>query len=207
MILAGWLLLLAALAGLPGCRQEEPARPQQKPQPINAFSMYLNGRYWEPSGIGADPCQRTFNGAWSAITTADDQRIPYYTVVACRDGRSRTSAESENALRIQIMDVQKAGRYPISGAYQGYYTSHAVLSMNAPDGTRKRYVNRAGSDAFVVEVTEFFAPLTELPVNGIRGTFHGTLYNEADPLDSLTISRGAFTLKKVNWYNFDQCAP
>jgi hypothetical protein len=207
MIRTGWLLLLAGLAGLPGCRQEEPARPQQKSQPVNAFSMYLNGRYWEPSGIGADPCQRTFNGAWSAITTADDQRIPYYTVVAYRDRRSLTSAESENALRIQIMDVQKVGRYPISGAYQGDFTSHAVLNINAPDGTRKRYVNRAGSDAFVVEVTELFAPLTELPVNGIQGTFYGTLYNEADALDSLTISRGAFTLKKVNWYNFDQCAP
>ncbi len=60
MIVAGWLLLLAGLVGLPDCRSEQPARPQQKPQPINAFSMYLNGRYWEPSGIGADPCQRPY---------------------------------------------------------------------------------------------------------------------------------------------------
>jgi hypothetical protein len=44
-------------------------------------------------------------------------------------------------------------------------------------------------------------------INGIRGSFTGILYNEVDPRDSVTITRGAFVLKKVNWYNFDQCAP
>ncbi len=62
--------------------------------------MYLNGRYWEPSGIGTDPCQRAFNGAWSAITR-NGQQQPYYTVVAYRDRTSVTSWQSENALEFQ----------------------------------------------------------------------------------------------------------
>ncbi len=205
-ILAGGLLLLGGLVVLPGCRNEEAAKPQPKPQPVNAFSMYLNGRYWEPSPVGNDPCGRTFNGAWSAVGRKDEQ-IPYYTVVAYRDPRSLTSAQSENALRIQIMDVQKPGRYPIADPYGENFTSHAVLGVNAPDGTYKRYVNKAGSDAFVVEISELLDPLTDMPVKGIKGTFSGTLYNAANPQDSVVITRGAFTLKKINWYNFDQCAP
>ncbi len=205
IILAGWLLLLGGLVGLPGCRPEEPARPQQKPQPINAFSMYLDGRYWEPSGIGADPCQRTFNGAWSAITR-NGQQQSYYTVVAYRDRASVTSWQSENALEFQIAGVEKAGQYPVTGSYREEFTSYAVFNVNSPGSAPKRYVNKSRGSHFVVTVSEILTPVQGGVVQGIEGSFAGTLYNEADPQDSLTISRGAFTLKKVNWYNFDQCA-
>ncbi len=53
-------------------------------------------------------------------------------------------------------------------------------------------------------MSEVLAPVQGGVVQGIKGSFAGTLYNEANPMDSLIISRGAFTLKKVNWYNFDQ---
>jgi hypothetical protein len=206
-IFAGWLLLLGGVVLLPGCRTEETAKPQQKPQPVNAFSMYLNGRYWEPSGVGNDPCQRTFNGAWSAVTNANHDRTPYYTVWASRDRGGVTSWGSENALEFQVMGLDKAGRYPVTGSYRQEFTSYAVFNLNSPGSAPKRYVNRAEDASFVVTVREVLEPLPGGVINGIRGSFTGTLYNEVDPRDSVTITRGAFVLKKVNWYNFDQCAP
>ena len=140
-ILTGWLLLLGGLVLLPGCQPEEGVKPQQKPQPINAFSMYLNGKYWVPSGVGDDECQRTFNGAWSAVTKSGEQ-IPYYTVVAYRDQASITSWQSENALEFQIMGVAKVGQYPVTGSYREEFTSYAVFNLNSPGSTPKRYVNK-----------------------------------------------------------------
>jgi hypothetical protein len=201
-ILASWLLVL-----LPGCRTEETAKPPQKPQLVNAFSMYLNGRYWEPSGVGKDPCQRTFSGAWSAVTNTQNIRTPYYTVWASRDRGGVTTWQSENALEFQVMGLDKAGRYPVTGSYREAFTSYAVFNLNSPGSAPKRYVNRAEGDSFVVTVREILEPVRGGVINGIRGSFAGTLYNEADPRDSVTIDQGDFTLKKVNWYNFNQCAP
>ena len=59
----------------------------------------------------------------------------------------------------------------------------------------------------MVNVSEVLEPVYGGVLHGIKGSFAGTLYNEANPMDSLIISRGTFTLKKVNWYNFNQCAP
>jgi hypothetical protein len=105
------------------------------------------------------------------------------------------------------MGLDKAGRYPVTGSYRGEFTSYAVFNLNSPGSAPKRYVNRAEGDSFVVTVREILEPVRGGVINGIRGSFAGTLYNEADPRDSVTIDQGDFTLKKVNWYNFNQCAP
>ncbi len=202
----GLLILLLA------CGTED-VKKEQKPQSVNAFRMLLNGAPWEPSRIGQDECMRTFGGAWSSATDNTGKR-PYYTVWAYQDPRWESEDsedgdvpeyESDNIFLFQVMDVWEPGRYSITGSYKDHISSYARFHVQKPGGTSKLYVNKANSSSFVVEISEICAPLSELPVNGIKGSFYGTLYNEANPQDSLTIRRGEFTLKKINWYNFNQC--
>ncbi len=198
-----YLLIICLMQGLSGCQKEE--LPEEKNAlPLNSFTMRLNGQAWEPSQIGEDACMRTFNGAWSAVGKNGIQK-PYYTIAAYRDPKATGDFKSENAFKLQITDVKKPGTYYLTGSYQQDFESYALFIVNKPDGTSVRYINKLNRPSFTVEVSDLI-PLPESVINGIAGTFYGTLYNENNSLDSLTFSRGSFVLKKVNWYNFNQCA-
>ncbi|MBC7923228.1 MAG: DUF5025 domain-containing protein [Ferruginibacter sp.] len=193
----GLLILLLS------CQKKEIAK-EQKPQPLNSFSMQLNGQAWQPSTVEQDQCMRTFKGAWSSVTEKGEEK-PYYTIWAYKDPRAVGIYGSENAFEFQIFDVKKTGTYTLTGSYKEHFSAYALFVVNKPDGTNSRYINNTNKGAFTVEVSEF----TSLPgswFNGIKGSFYGTLYNENNPLDSLTLQQGEFTLKKINWYNFNQCA-
>ncbi|MES2730235.1 MAG: DUF5025 domain-containing protein [Bacteroidota bacterium] len=202
-VLNPYLLTLALLALLLSCQKEKVIQ-EQKPQPLNSFSMRLNGQVWQPSQIGKEVCMRTFHGAWSAVTENSQQK-PFYTISAYKDPQAKVDYTSENAFKFQISNVKKTGLYEIKGSYTEDFSSYALFTINKPDGTYNRYVNKITHGSFFVEVSEFIpTPASEL--SGIRGTFYGTLYNEKNPLDSLIFQGGEFTLKKINWYNFNQCA-
>jgi len=202
-LLTKQIFFLSLLLLLMSCQKEDLAK-EQNAQPLNSFSMQLNGRSWQPSQIGEDECMRTYHGAWSEVTQ-NGVKKPYYTISAYRDSKALATAQSENGLRLQITNVQKTGTYNLTGSYQQSFDSYAVFSVRKPDGTYSRYINKVNKPSFVVEVSEFI-PISGSSVTGIKGAFYGTLYNESNSLDSLTFTRGAFTLKKVNWYNFNQCA-
>ncbi|KAA3437801.1 DUF5025 domain-containing protein [Rufibacter hautae] len=186
--------------GLGSCQKDAP-EPEPKPTPVTSFSMQLNSQRWQPSQVGEDKCMQKFHGAWSRITTNEGSR-PIFTIEAKNDiaGESRR----EEYLRIQISNLKTIGVYAITDAYTKDFFSHASFRVNRPGETVKHYTNKTDKPAFWVEVKEFI-DLPEFSHKGIRGTFYGTLYNEVNPKDSITIHQGEFLFKKVNWYNYDQC--
>jgi hypothetical protein len=102
------------------------------------------------------------------------------------------------------MDVKQTGQYILNGFYQENFSSYAIFARKNADGTSTRYINKTNSEGFSVIIDEFLT-LKGSHVTGIKGTFYGTLYNENNPSDSITIQQGEFTLRKINWYNFNQC--
>ena len=197
-------ILSLCLLGLMGSCQKEEIAGKQNSGSLNSFKMQVNGKFWEPSQVGKDKCLQTYNAAWSELTE-NGVRKPYYTILASRNEKALATSQSENGFRLRIFNVQKTGTYPLTGSYTEPYNSFAVFSVRKPDGTYAQYINKLNKPAFKVEVNEII-PLPGSLVTGIRGTFQGTLYNENNSLDSLTFNRGAFTFKKVNWNNFNQCA-
>jgi hypothetical protein len=193
-------LLFLSLVLVVGSCQKEDLSEEKKAVPLNSFTMQVNGQAWHPSQIGDDACMRTYQAAWSALNGK-----PYYNISAYRDTQATASFESKNVLKLQIMDVQQTGVYFLTGSYQQDFTSYAIFIINKPDGTHSRYLNKVNTPSFSVEVNEFI-PVPESYIKGIKGSFKGTLYNETNPLDSITLSNGAFTFSKINWFNFNQCA-
>ncbi|WP_147368019.1 DUF5025 domain-containing protein [Fibrisoma montanum] len=194
---SGLLLILLS------CREESMSE-EPGPQPLNFFEANVNGQIWQPSKLDEENCMQAFQGAWSAITVNGEQK-PYYTVWAYRDSRKITNYQSENAFRFQFTNVLKTGQYGITGSYKNVHDSYALFTVNKPDGSYTRYVNTRNKGTFTVELSEFL-PKPGSEIKGIKGSFYGTLYNETDPTDSLVFQRGNFTLQKINWYNFNQCA-
>lgn len=196
-------LFLSLLLLMGSCQKEE-ILEKQNFNFLNSFTMQVNRQSWEPSQVGEDKCMRTYNAAWAALI-GNGVRKPYYTISASRDSKAAATSQSENVFRLRIFNVQETGAYPITGSYVEPFNSFAVFSVIKPDGTYVQYINKFDKPAFVVEVTEII-PIPGSAVTGIKGTFQGTLYNEINSLDSLTFSRGAFTFKKLNRNNYNQCA-
>ncbi len=192
------------ILGLAGCQKDAPD-PEPEPTPLTSFSMKVNESHWEPSQVGDNTCLRTFHGAWSALTK-DGEEQPFFTILAYKDPRALGNYNSENNLRMQFMNVKGKGAYPILGTYKQEFTSYVAFNVNKPGQPTKHYVNRTDKPNFTIRVEELYR-IENAHLKGINGTFQGVLYNEQDLSDSLVVEQGKFSFGKVNWYNFDQCAP
>ena len=200
------LLPLGLLLAVASCRKKDQPEPPSLPR-HNSFAMHLNGVAWQPSQIGADTCARTYKAHWAEVSSSRG-RLPYYTISAYRDPRAAATPKSENAFTLQFTEVLATGVYFLAGSYQRDFESYAVFMVNRPDGTFRRYINKDVNPNFRVEVTEFIPlPVPGVSAKGVKGTFHGTLYNETNPSDSLTISRGSFTfmLLDTDVPSYNQC--
>lgn len=195
------LLSIGLLTLFLGCQEDELV---QEIQPLNSFSMNLDDRLWEPSIVAEDECMRTFQCFRSSVS-GNNQEIPFYNIKAYKDPQAKSNFESENFMELQISDVQVTGNYEISGSYKEDFSSHVLFIVREPGGASRSYVNEVNGNSFVVEISEFI-PIDGFSLPGIKGFFHGTLYNEDNPLDSLVFRSGEFTFKKINWFNFNQCA-
>ena len=195
---AGLLVFLMMSCG----KEEEKV---QKPlQPVNTFRMLLNGREWTPSALGEDKCLRAYHASRSTVTHGT-QVTPYYSISAFNDSAAPVSGNRVNSFFLQISGVETPGRFPITGNYREFYSSHAWFVQKQPDGSFSRYVNRQNPASMEVTISRMI-PLREgWTFQGIEGAFEGVLYNETNPQDSLSIERGEFTFAKMNWYNFNQC--
>lgn len=193
------LLALVLAITIISCSKEIPAPVDKKPQTVNSFAMQLGGKNWEPGIIGTGPCSRTFNATWSWLDGK-----PFFNISAYSDPSGKTGAESENGLLIQVMDVQATGSYFLTGSYLKSFSSNAVFWTRKPDGSRARYINVETSQPFRV-VFEQFTDRPNTTLKGVSGYFYGTLHNEKDPSDSVTIKKGEFVFHRTNWYDFSQC--
>jgi hypothetical protein len=192
-------LFLCILISFASCNKEGVPLEPVKAHSLNTFGMEINGEAWEPGQIGKDECMRTYYGAWSSLNA-----IPFFNIVAYRDPTGLTGVKSENALQIQIMNVNGLGKYDLTGYYLESLKSNASFAVKKLDGTYVRYINRRGVPSFFVVFTKFIT-IPKTDIKGVEGSFYGTLYNEVDPLDSITLTKGNFTFNKPNRYNFDQC--
>jgi len=193
------LLFLSFAALLSSCAKDQTSIEKKKPTPVNSFSMEVNGQEWQPGKKREDECSRTYNGAWSKLNLK-----PYFNISAYRDQNGKTGADSESLLEIQVMNVEGLGEYKLMGSYLKSFESYVYFIANQPDGSRSMYSNKHDSSSFTIRFEQFMErPNTEL--QGVKGVFFGTLYNVKNPLDSIVISKGAFTMQKTNWYNFNQC--
>lgn len=194
------ILLIAFAVLFFGCRDDERAPTVQ---PLNSFSMELNERPWQPSVVGEDGCIRTFSCS-QTIQTVGSRENRFYTIKAYRDPHARTGPGSENYFKLQISNVKATGTYEISDSYEKNFSSFALFIARKPDGTAHRYINEVNGKSFIVEIEEF-VEIEGFSLPGIKGFFHGTLYNEEDPLDSLVFGDGEFTFGKINWSGFNHC--
>lgn len=156
--------------------------------PLNAFFMYLDGAYWEPVLSDTDPCYGTYHCSMNGRG--------YYGITAHRDPNGIRNASSQDYLRMELINVDKPGLYPLEGTYRTQFTSFLTFSRGRlSEGPRVRYVNRPDRHPFVVEI-ERLLPIKYLSYPGIEGTFRGFAYNESDDADSLFID-GRFTFGMV----------
>jgi len=188
------IYLLAFLLIVFGCNEEN----ELEQSPLNSFSMNIDDQPWQPSIIENDPCFSTFHCEWSAI-----DQVPFYTIKAYKDSKSRTDHMSQNFFRIQIMDIDSIGLYNISDPH-GDFNSYAMF-INNESGTQEIYENSATENTSIVEIEEII-PIKGSDLNGIKGSFNGILYNKNNPNDSIVIDNCKFNFKKINWRNFCQCA-
>jgi hypothetical protein len=165
--------------------------------------MKINGANWLPSLVDGDKCRSAFIPEGFFITTQDGI-IPYYKIMAYKDKNARTDGYSENIFRIQVGNVTKEGTYNVSGSYKDHFGSHALFSVHNADGTSKLYVSLEDKPSITVEVEEII-PIEGASVTGISGVLYGTLYNEADHTDTMTIEAGKFFFSKMNWFDFEHC--
>jgi len=192
------VLFLGIFLSFSSCNKEPISLEPKKPLPLNTFAMEVNGQGWQPGQIGKDECMRTYYGAWSLLD------YPFFNIVAYRDPQGLTGARSENALQIQIVNVTGLGKYELTGSYLESFKSHVLFTVKKPDGSYVRYINKRNLASFSVVFEEFISvPKTD--IKGVKGIFSGTLYNDVDPLDSITITQGNFMFNRPNRYSFDQC--
>jgi hypothetical protein len=188
------LLGLGILFFALGCNEDNELKDSKL---LNSFSMNTNNQSWKPSIINSDSCYSTFQGEWSGINDK-----PFFRIIAYRDSQIRTNHESENILRVQIMNLSEEGKYNINDP-MGDFTSYAMFIINE-SGDQKIYVNSDTKTSFIVNVDELF-PLDGTLLEGISGAFSGILYNKTNSSDSIIIDNGKFIFKKVNWGNFFHC--
>lgn len=179
-----------------GCQNYDTIKTE--PGPLNSFSMYVNNEFWEPSVIDNTGCYATYNCAESFI----DGR-PFYVIKAYRDPEHKTDPTSEHYFYLQVMNVNEIGTYEITEPFGDFRSS--VLYEKNESGSTKKYANSIEKVSCFVTIDEII-PIEGASTSGIKGTFWGTLYNTEDPNDSITINNCAFTFKKTNWNNFNQCA-
>ena len=193
------ILSLGFLLSLANCTKEGIAEKVEEQLPINSFGMEVNGKTMEPGQIGDNECLRTYYGAWSARGNN-----PYFNIVAYVNPEGLKSDTARSRLDIQIMNVTDLGKYKLTGSYLGDLDPYAYLSLKKPDGSSVRYLNKKDIASFYVEF-EKFIPLPNTNLQGVIGSFYGTLYNEKNPADSVTIVNGKFTFNKTNHYDYNQC--
>jgi Domain of unknown function (DUF5025) len=193
-------LFLLLACGLVNCKHGETARAKL---PINSFSMLVNGQLWTPYQNPKDICSSTFGGRYWELVTSDV--IPIYTLEARRDPNGINDAYSENTLRLQVKGVYGPGVYVINGTYKEDFDSYVVFYAKQSPNNYKKYVNDPRRKPFTVDVGEIIPIKEFVAAKGIKGTFSGVLYNEADPSDSLRIDMGEFTFNIVNVGSDKQC--
>lgn len=190
--------LIVAL-GLAGCRQNEPVKARDRAL-INFFSMQVNRQLWKPYKSPIDSCRgSTFGATQSELQYTSGRVVPFYTFYASRDPNGRDGANSENMLRMRVMNVTEPGIYLLEGTYREDFDSYIMFQIQQPAGGLKRYVNNLARRPFVVYVQEFIAPVKGTSSNGLKGSFAGVIYNEVNPSDSLVIEKGDFTFGIVNY--------
>jgi hypothetical protein len=181
-----------ALFCLVSCKQEAPKAKAS----INTFSMRVNDQQWTPFQQKDDPCSSTYSGSYATISMMSGEIIPFYTVRAYRDPQGKADADSENLLRMRVMNVTRPSTYLLDGTYKEDFDSYLMFQMQKPNF--RRYVNDPARSPFVVNVQEFI-PIKGSPTKGIKGSFSGILYNEKDPSDVLVIEKGTFVFGVVNF--------
>jgi len=174
-----WIALFCLLS----CKSDEPKAKVA----ISTFSMRVNGQEWKPFEDKNDPCSSTYAGISGGYGDK-----PLFTIYAYRDPTGRADAYSKNLLRLQITNVTKPGTYPLDGTYKEDFDSYFLFVVQQPTGKSKFYVNDPKRSPFVVNVTEI--PVKKgYVIPGLKGSFSGILYNEADPSESIVIEQGAFS--------------
>ena len=167
-------------------------------RPLNSFQMYVNNKLWTPSVIDNDSCYSTFQCNMSGANG-----IPFYNIDVYNDPEMRTDTESAQIFKIQVMNVSHTGIHEISGSYIDQFTSYALF-INNENGIKTVYQNSTTNS--VLKIEEFFTIDSYSELQGIRGSFEGVLYNISDSNDSIIIYNCHFTFKKINRYNYCQCA-
>jgi hypothetical protein len=180
---------------LSGCSKDEDGTKN----PINEFSMSLDGRTWKPSVLG--DCQSSFYAAVTYFTYKTGETSSSYLMKANRYS-DETNTVTESDFEVVVSDVIELGNYELDGSYKDLTSSYAVYKKNTASGL-KIYINSSDSP-FIVNIKNFL-PVKNSEMLGIQGTFEGTLQNEKDPSDKMIIQKGNFTFKKINWYDFNQC--
>jgi len=181
-----------ALFCLFSCKQEAPKAKVS----LNTFSMKVNGELWTPFQDKDNPCRSTYSGSYATATMRSGEIIPFYTVYAYRDPQGRVGVDSENLLRMRVMNVTKPGTYLLDGTYKEDFDSYLIFVTQKPK--YGRYVNDPARSPFVINVQDII-PIKGSISTGIRGTFAGILYKEGDPSDSLLIAKGTFVFNIVNF--------
>jgi hypothetical protein len=190
-------LFWAILVLLTGCKSKEREEPKP-PVVMNSFSMRVNDQEWKPFQSKEDPCSSTYAGLASG-----SNENPFYVIFAHRDPTGRADAYSENLLRLQVMNVTKPGTYLLDGTYKENFDSYIIFVTQRPK--HARYVNMPSRWPFVVNVTAI-TNWKKLVIPGIKGSFSGVLYNEADPSDSLVIEKGEFNFYTMGARSDLHCA-
>ncbi|MEJ7559294.1 MAG: DUF5025 domain-containing protein [Pedobacter sp.] len=190
--------LLSFVFFFSNCTREDISEVTKKALPVNTFGMRVNGKAWEPAQVGTNECLRTYHAAWSKIN------YPYFNIVAYMNPEGLKTDSALNLLQLQIMNVTELGKYELMGSYLTDFKPYAFFLLKKPDGGFIRYVNKRDVASFYVEF-ERFIPRPRTDLHGVIGSFYGTLYNEANPLDSVIITSGRFTFNKTNHYDFNQC--
>ena len=191
------ILLTGLLILVLGC--SEKIEIKQESQLLNSFSMNINDQKWQPSVIGNDSCSVALRCEMSTIHGDKN----FYTITMYKDSQSKTSSESENIFRLQIMDVISTGSYPISDPF-GDFNTYARFVKNE-SGNQQIYDNSTIHASSMIQIEELI-PKSGSALIGIKGSFSGILYNSVNPKDSIIIDNCLFNLKKLNRNNFCQCA-
>ncbi len=199
------LALAILLLAVSSCTSDDEGTPVREASlPLNTFSMKIGNQEWVPGQREQDACSRTFSLDQSGLVRAQGE-IPFYTIWAYKDPQGLADYRSEDVLLIQFMNVTNTGTYPLTGTYKQNFDSFVIYNQNKPGEPSRRYVNRSDKANFWVTVAAFHPISGSVALTGIQGTFSGTLYNEANPLDSLVISSGKYSFRKMHGSRFNQC--
>ncbi len=176
---------------------------------LNQFSLLVDGVPWHVSESTTDPCQKAFHASESfgPYEVGQQPEPSYYHIYAIQDPLVFEGvADVKNKLEIQVYDVAEIGHYLIDGSDQENFQSFVRFLVTTAEGEKKLYKNDQRGN-FVFSIDRFINTSTLSGLRGIAGEFAGTLYEVSEPSDSLVISQGEYLFAKMNWTNFDQCAP